>query len=158
MSKEVVSTITDSNNCREKKRNGASFHHSLLPVELLEYRFSLFCLSPLSPRRLFYLVRAGVYTRNVINEHTRELSRTTEEGGGEEARKRKRVKKTKDVQNEERGSTRAKIYYDARGREITVEEKRGKRESRWMRGKGEADSDRASERAQGMERGSVQRR
>lgn len=36
-----------------------------------------------------------------------------------------------------RGSTRAKIYYDARGREITEEEKRGKRESRWTKGKGE---------------------
>lgn len=69
----------------------------------------------------------------MINEHTRELSRTTEEGGGEEARMRKRVKKQR-VYNEERGSTRAKIYYDARGREITVVEKRGKRESRWMEG------------------------
>lgn len=48
---------------------------------------------------------------------------------------RKRVKKQR-MYNEERGSTRAKIYYDARGREITVEEKRGKRESRWMKGKG----------------------
>lgn len=46
---------------------------------------------------------------------------------------RKRVKKQR-MYNEERGSTRAKIYYDARGREITVEEKRGKRESRWMKG------------------------
>lgn len=35
-----------------------------------------------------------------------------------------------------RRSTRSKIYYDARGREITEEEKRGKRESRWTEGKG----------------------
>lgn len=58
---------------------------------------------------------------------------------------RKRVKKQR-MYNEERGSTRAKIYYDARGREITVEEKRGKRESRWTKGKGRTDSDGASAR------------
>lgn len=45
-----------------------------------------------------------------------------------------------------RGSTRAKIYYDARGREITEEEKRGKRESRRTEGK------RQSERVRGLER------
>lgn len=32
-------------------------------------------------------MRAGVYTRNVINEYTRELSRTTEEGDKEEEKK-----------------------------------------------------------------------
>lgn len=48
------------------------------------------------------------------------------------------------MKREARGSTRAKIYYDARGREITEEEKRGKRESRWTEGKGEPDSVEAS--------------
>lgn len=41
-----------------------------------------------------------LYMRNVINEHTRELSRTTEEGGEEQ--ERKRVKKQK-MYNEKRG-------------------------------------------------------
>lgn len=36
-----------------------------------------------------------------------------------------------------RGSAQAKIYYDARGREMAMEGKRGKRELRWTEGKGE---------------------
>lgn len=95
--------------------------------------------------------------RNVINEHTRELY-------GQRKKKVKRVREkeseeTKDVQWKEgggaRGSTRAKIYYDARGREITGEERRGKRESRWTgggKGKGEPDSVGASAREGWKER------
>lgn len=77
-------------------------------------------------------MRAGVYTRNVINEHTRELSRTTEGGGKEEERKEKGQRRNKGctMKSGVRGNTRAKIYYDARGREIAMEGKRGKRESR----------------------------
>lgn len=117
----------------DKKKNEieSDSYHSLLSAKLLEYRnFSLFFL--LSS---YFLFSADVYTRNVINEHTRELSRTTEGGGEEE--KRKRAKETKDVQWKEelRGEGEyAKIYYDARGREITEEEKWGKRESRWTKG------------------------
>lgn len=47
-------------------------------------------------RRLFYLVRVRVYTRNVINEHTRELSQTMAKGE-QKGRERER-EKTKDIQ------------------------------------------------------------
>lgn len=97
VSKETVLAITDSNSCCGKNERERISHLSLVSSSNIVFRFF-----SSRRRRLFYLVRAGVYTRNVINEHTRELSRTTEEGGEEEKRKRRTETKQR-MYNEERG-------------------------------------------------------
>lgn len=57
-------------------------------------------------------MRADVYTRNVINEHTRELSRTTKGGAKEEERKREgekaRAKKQRMCSERGRGGGQGK--------------------------------------------------
>ncbi|KYN23306.1 putative JmjC domain-containing histone demethylation protein 2C [Trachymyrmex cornetzi] len=86
--------------------NEFSTHHPFFPPS--NYLNAIFHLFFFRRCRLFYLVRAGVYTRNVINEYTRELSRTTEEGDKEEEGKRKSVKKQRYDEERDQGKIRGR--------------------------------------------------